>query len=362
VLRLPVICLILVVFFALPASGVSSSSFPRSFYTGPLGSENILPPKTTGAFLGLWSYKGGFLNDLKNSVRTRESQLHRKLDLIHVHWASPDGACDYGPGYSPFTTAKPGSSVEKWILRHGSTLVMSWSPGFTIDEVNQGAADGCFVRFGKKAAVLGQHFLLRPWWEFNGTWMDWSSKGQPFIDAWKRMVTKIKEGGGAKVGFIWSPSGGERDEAFVSYPGDSWVDWVGVSAYNFNKPGSWCNPYNAGPWCELREVLSYRPATYPTIYDTYASRKPFIISEWSSVEDPLIPGRKGQWFRRAGNKLTTELPLTRAVTLFDIDVTESEGFNFRLDTSTTSLDGFRHLANKRFFNTRPGMQRIRSTG
>jgi hypothetical protein len=321
--------------------------FPATFYNGPLGRGNILPPKTAGALFGLWPYLGGTRAEMQNAVHSREAVLGRKLDIVHIHWAAPSGACDYGRRHSPFTRG-----VERWIVNHGSVLVMSWTHGWTIDEVNAGAADACLVHFGRKAAAFGRRFLLRIYHEFNGGWSRWTGIGRPFIDAWRRTVQKIREGGGTNVGFIWSPANAEPLKAFQSYPGGAWVDWVGVSAYNWNRPLAWCSPCNRGPWCELRDVLSSNPALYPTIYDRYSQSKPFIVAENGSVEDPSMPGRKGQWFRNARDMIPTGLPLIRAVTYFDLDLTPTENVNWRLDTSQSSLAGFRDLALDPFFNTR----------
>jgi hypothetical protein len=319
--------------------------FPASFSTGPLGSHNLLPPKTIGALLGIWPYDA---TTLKRTIRSREAALGRKVDIVHLHWAAPDGGCDYGAGAAPFTTGR-----ESWVVNHGSILMMSWAHGWTIDEVNQGKADACLTAFGKRAAAFRHRFLLRIYWEFNGPWTHWSSKGPAFIEAWKRTVTKIREAGGTNVGFVWSPAGSYQSEAVMSYPGDEWVDWIGVSAYNFNVFGAYCSAFNPGPWCPLREVLSSVPTdNNPRIYDIYASRKPFVVAEWGSVEDPNVSGRKGRWFLNARAKIKTELPEIRAMTYYDIDVTRFEGNNFRLDTSASSLRAFCRLASDPFFNTR----------
>jgi hypothetical protein len=328
------------------AASSTTPAFPASFYTGPLGANNVLPPKTSGVLLGSWAQ--GSYDQQKQQLLSRESYIGRSYDIVQLHYAAPTSACDYGTGYSPFT-----SGMEQWVDQHGSILAMSWTPGWTIDQINQGYADSCLLNFGKKAAAFGKPFLLRIYWEFNGTWMHWSSSGQPFIDAWRRTVNLIRQGGGTNVGFVWSPDGGYRDKAFASYPGDNYVDWVGVSAYNMNSSSAWCNPYVGPGWCELGQSLSYNPVTYPTIYDTYAKTKPFIVAENGSLEDPLIPGRKGQWFLNARDAIKTKLPGVRALTYFDVDVSASEpGHNWLLNTSQSSLDGWKALAQDPYFNTR----------
>jgi hypothetical protein len=125
-----------------------------------------------------------------------------------------------------------------------------------------------------------------------------------------------------------------------------------MSLYNMNKDGTWCSPYNSGPWCELAHVLSHDPVKYPTIYDRYSAQKPFMLGEDGSVEDPLSPGRKGQWFRNARDQIKSCCPNLRGINYFDVDLTRTEGFNWRLDTSSSALEGFRDLALDPFFRTR----------
>jgi hypothetical protein len=45
-------------------------------------------------------------------------------------------------------------------------------------------------------------------------------------------------------------------------------------------------------------------------------------------------------------------PNLRGINYFDVDLTRTEGFNWRLDTSSSALEGFRDLALDPFFRTR----------
>lgn len=331
----------------LPAEPASASTgFPASFFTGPLGANNILPPKTTGALLG--TFGDGSWDQQKSQWVSRESSIGRQFDFYALHYAAPTDACDYGGIYAPYAGGR-----EAWVVDRGAIPVINWTHGWTIDAVNAGTADACLRAVARRAAAFGHRHLLRIYWEFNGGWFRWSGSGQPFIDAWQRTVRIFKEEGATNVGFVWSPDGGYRDKAFESYPGDEWVDWAGVSLYNMNKEGAWCSPYDSGPWCEAAHVLSHDPVNYPTIYDVYSERKPFILGENGSVEDPLSPGRKAQWFRNAREQIKTCCPNLRAISYFDVDLTATEGFNWRLDTSSSALEAFRELALDPFFNTRP---------
>jgi len=322
------------------------ATFPASFFTGPLGEANILPGKTTGALLGTWlpGVPGWTWEQQKQLFLDRQAYIGRKYDIAHVHYGGPLGKC--------YAIAPLSDARANWSADSGYTLVVSWTHGWKISEVNAGLADACLEEVGARFAAWTKPVLLRIYWEFNGDWMNWSGSGEAFISAWKRTVNKIRAAGGTNVGFVWSPASGYRDRAFASYPGDEWVDWVGVSAYNRNKSGAWCNPYDSGPWCELTHVLTHDPVNAPTVYDVYSQRKPFMVAETGSVEDPTLPGRKGQWLRSAGARIPTDISNVRALTYFDVDVSATENVNWLLDTSQASLDGFRTLAVNPFFNTR----------
>ena len=328
-----------------PEPPLAPAGFPDSFFTGPLGNANIVPGETTGALLGTWlpGVPGWTWEQQKQLFLDRQAYFGRKYDIAHVHYGGPLGEC--------YSVAPLSDERAKWSADNGYTLVVSWTHGWTISEVNAGLADACLEEVGARFAAWSEPVLLRIYWEFNGDWMNWSGSGDPFISAWQRTVSRIRAAGGTNVGFLWSPAAGYRDRAFASYPGDGWVDWVGVSAYNWNKSGAWCNPYNSGPWCELAELLTHDPVRYPTIYDLYSERKPFMIAETGSVEDTTSPERKGQWLRNAATTIPTAVSNVRGLTYFDVDVSATENVNWLLGTSQSSLDGFRTLALDPFFNT-----------
>jgi hypothetical protein len=63
-----------------------SSGNPTSYFTGPLGRRNILPPKR-GAFLFL--FPSGYRDSIRIQqarVLERERFLGRKFDGVHVHY------------------------------------------------------------------------------------------------------------------------------------------------------------------------------------------------------------------------------------------------------------------------------------
>jgi hypothetical protein len=326
----------------IPAAG----SYPASFFTGPAGSGNVLP--ASGAFLGL-ATDATSPSSLEQNLVSRETQLGRKLNVDHLHYAAPTGGCYY---YAPFS-----QGIEQWAWGRGVYSFVSWSPSYTIAQVNSGAADACFRDVAQRFAAFGHPVWLRLWWEFSGSWFPWKidpSNPQAFITAWQRVVGIFKAAGATNTMFVWSPDEGYYDQSKTlqenGYPGDAYVDWVGSDGYNWNSSGAWCG-FHAG-WCEFWEVFhhGYAGAKAVGIEPLFRGRKPFVAGETATVEDPANPARKGQWMTNMESSIKSDFPDLRMLLYFDVDQTATDHANWRIDTSSASLAGFKTLAQDPYFN------------
>jgi hypothetical protein len=307
-----------------------SGSFPASYYGGPLGSRNILPPKASGAFLGIWD------TGMQQAL-DRETYIGRRFDILTTRYNAASGKCY---NYTPFVDGKSQQQVL-----HGSIPLVNWSPGFTLDQINAGQADACFRDVARRAAAFRHLFFLRIYHEHNGTWMIYSGCGQKFIDAWRRTVSIFRAEGATNIAWVWGVSEGYRTCAFQSYPGDQWVDWVATGGFNHNKSTSWCG-YHAG-WCEFWEIFRFDPKV--SLHDRFGPSKPIMFTETGSKEDTATPGRKGQWFRLARDKMRSDFVYGKALVYFDILYTDGD---WRVNTSQSAYEGFRDLARDPHFNTR----------
>jgi chitodextrinase len=314
-----------------PPPSPTPVGYPASFFTGPLGMNNILPPKP-GAFLGVWPQ--GTIAEQQLQIANREQFVGRRFDFIPVHHGAPAGAC--------YQTAPFSQGREKWVADRGSMPIISWTHGWTLDQVNAGLADACLRDVGARFAAWGRPILLRIYWEFNGTWFPWSGTGAKFINAWKRTVDVMRSAGATNVGFVWCPDEGNFAGTNESYPGDAYVDWVASDRYN----------WSTSPWQTFQKLFSDPWSGAAQIHDKYGPVKPYMVAETGSVEDPLTPGRKAQWHRDALAAIKLRFPSLRGFVYFDVDMTRGYGVNWRLDTSQSSLEGFRDMALDPHFNTR----------
>ncbi len=160
----------------------------------------------------------------------------------------------------------------------------------------------------------------------------------------------LRSEGVRKASFVWAPDTSQPFES--SYPGNRYVDWVAADGYNWNSPNAWCttHPGLSHPgWCQFREIFHGKK----NVEHVFGGEKPYMVAETGSEESAA--GRKGRWFRRARDAIKAGFPHMYALVYMDINTTPNEGCcNWRLDSSRSSLRGFKALARDRHFWTRRG--------
>ena len=124
--------------------------------------------------------------------------------------------------------------------------------GTSLSDVANGSNDSDFTYFAEQI-LLAQptgRIQIRLGWEMNGTWYPWSCMSQPwnYISAWRRVVTLIR-GVSDRFVFTWSPNwtwgeNGIINNPEVCYPGDEFVDYIGMSCYYIAEYDN-ANPFYA---------------------------------------------------------------------------------------------------------------------
>ncbi len=108
----------------------------------------------------------------------------------------------------------------------GGSLQIHMQP-FDLDKV----VDGAYIRqFAKDAKASGIPIFLRFGGEMNGDWTPWGMQPKKYIEKF-RLVHDIMAQDAPNVAMVWAPNFHPWDNMAEYYPGDAYVDWVGVSCY-----------------------------------------------------------------------------------------------------------------------------------
>ncbi len=148
-----------------------------------------------------------------------------------------------------------------------------WAVGGLAD-IGVGAYDENIRRLARFCKQLNKPIYLRIGYEFDGAWNRGYAKASSYIYAYRRIVEVMREQGVSNVAYVWQASGspiddvieGRRENIRDWYPGDDYVDWMGLS---------WFLPAD-----EVRQnAPSQRELTDEVINFARLKTKPVMIAE-----------------------------------------------------------------------------------
>lgn len=200
------------------------------------------------------------------------------------------------------------------LYSQGVIPVITWEPtGLTPRQILSGSFDAYISAYAKGAAAYKKPFFLRFAHEMNGNWYTWTGDPVGYRKMWMHVHDLFVAAGAGNVLWVWSPNNtdqyGRTDSVMDYYPGDDYVDWVGFSAFNWDKP-----------WKNFDQI------TFEIYYLRLAPlNKPVMVAETSSVSRG---GDKADWFTETLGYISS-MPHIKAVVFFDQDVKSAD---FSLDS------------------------------
>jgi hypothetical protein len=217
-------------------------------------------------------------------------------NLFERHAGRSVGVLDQGQGWASFNAA----AMDATAARNAIPLVTMGLPqGVGLSEIASGGQDSQIRAWARAAKQWGRPFFFAPWWEMNGGWYAWGLSPS-FVAAWRRFHDLTVQEGATNVTWTWvvnglweGPEGATEGEPEPYYPGDSYVDWVGIDSYNWGR-----NLVQPDRWETPDQVLT------PTLerVGEIAPGKPVVIQETAASE---YGGNKTDWIREL---LGTYLP------------------------------------------------------
>lgn len=141
----------------------------------------------------------------------------------------------------------PSWLLSRWrpLTTSGDTLVLAVpllpQSGGTLAQGATGQFNGYFKTLAQRLVAGGDgKAILRLGWEANGTWFPWSlhansttASPASFVGYWRQVVSTMRSVAGARFKFDWTVNNGwSAVPAAQAYPGDAYVDYIGLDAYD----------------------------------------------------------------------------------------------------------------------------------
>ncbi|MFJ4406711.1 MULTISPECIES: glycoside hydrolase family 26 protein [unclassified Streptomyces] len=295
-----------------PGSPASPGTPPR---TKTLTKAEYLHPD--GLYFGLATFHGP--NRATTASASAAAGRPPRILEYYQDWRRDFSASDaelaYQQGALPLVTWEP----------YGDSRSAD-QPKYALKRIASGTYDAYIIRFARQVKAIGQPIGLRFAHEMNGDWYPWSEKNSgnsygDYVKAWRHIHDLFQIVGASEVIWVWSPNvlrGTNGVALNPLYPGDGYVDWIGLDGYGFGERTA-------------TEVLQ------PTVDEiTKFSHKPILVSETGSAPGPQQAGWTAdlfRWIKRTPNVI--------GFIWFQYSKDEGGKYDYRFDISPQTKTAFR---------------------
>ncbi|MCE1163830.1 MAG: hypothetical protein LWX07_00350 [Bacteroidetes bacterium] len=224
---------------------------------------------------------------------------------------------------------------------------------YALERIVDGTYDDDLIKWADDAKKFGKPVLAEFAPEMNGNWFPWSGvfnggkKGaELYKDAHRHIVEIMRDEDADNITWMYhvnAVSDPLKDWNTLKsyYPGDDYIDWIGMSVYGSQKPG-W-------HWDKFSDVFTpaYREM------EKISSKRPLAIAEFGVVEDPN-GGSKAEWIREAFDAVMSgRFPRIKAISYWHSSFDNEDGSisNMRIDSSPEVLQAYKDLINSAVFKT-----------
>jgi len=223
----------------------------------------------------------------------------------------------------------PDEGMVRAVSGRGVSLMVTWEPwvastqaGIDYDAFLAGKDDAYIRAFALKMKALGQPVFLRFAHEMNGDWYPWSCvriSPEKYQKLWfhaRRIFDQVEAGNVRWVFSLNSENVPLGNDAAFCYPGDRYVDYIGLDGYNWGttRTGSRWQSFNDIFFRSYKNVLHYK--------------KPVILSEFSSTSSG---GDKALWIEKALCDIR-RMSAVKGFILFNVD--KETDWRFSSDTES----------------------------
>ena len=236
----------------------------------------------------------------------------------------------------------------RWLQARGIVPMVTWEPWrppdvfadlvvdqpeYSLARIADGHFDEYIARYALSIRRFGGPVMLRPFHEMDGFWYPWGglvnhNTPRDLVAAWRHVHDVYEAMGATNVTWVWSVNHRSvpdtPENALERYwPGRDYVDWIGVSGFNWGTVGE------GSVWKGFDQVFRER------YEELLGFRRPIVLTE---IAAPESGGDKAGWITDAYAALE-RYPRVRATIWYDKrDSTERD---WRISSSPESQAAFR---------------------
>lgn len=241
--------------------------------------------------------------------------------------------------------------------QNGNIPIITWQPfngqgTNTLQDIINGTNDVYINNFAQEVKSFNKNIFIRFGHEMNGSWYTWSGINNGggingparYIAAFQHVHNIFSSIGANNVRWVWCPNANSVSNvlwnaAINYYPGNAYVDWIGVDGYNWGDT----NNFNRQPWVSFDQIFG-------SIYNTLISgnNKPVMIAEFacSSVSNTYpVDQKKAAWITSAFSTIKNNYPRIKAVVWFDFN----KEMDWRVESGNNSLNAYRQAISDPYF-------------
>ncbi len=237
-------------------------------------------------------------------------------------------------------------TLAESVAARGAQLSVTWEPWdpdqprtdqprYSLASITRGEHDAYIDEFATSIEGLPQVVVIRLMHEMNGNWYPWGvgtngNQLEQFVPAWRHVHDRFSALGVTNVRWMWAPNALYTGSAPLGplYPGDAYVDAVGVSNYNWGE--------------RSHDGFATRWRTFESLFDPSIAElrsitgRPLWITEVGSSNSG---GSKAAWLTEMFRRLH-ERPEIAGLVWFD-HVDEGAGADWRIETEADAAAAWR---------------------
>jgi len=290
-----------------------------------------------GCFLGAFIDQDSTLGD---PIKDGTGRMRRLPAAFEKSVGKPHASYFFYMGYR--------SRLPKdWIERlhgQGKMVHIALEPNLGLDTVRD---DAYLETLARDLRETGARIFLRFASEMNGPWVEYSGDPAAYREKF-RLVAKKMHALAPNVAMVWCPYAMPRQNIRSYYPGDEYVDWVGVNFYSvtyYNQdrrtPGKWTHP------ADLLE----------SVYTTYSGKKPIMIGEYgathhSNLESKSVAAFATGCLSALYSSLPRFYPRVKAIFYFDgnnMEIEEKQNNNYAVTQEPSVLEAYSRAVSPPYF-------------